>query len=758
MSPAPPVSQSAQSRWQWFAAWLGVAIVSMLAIRRLRDFPAHLSWIDAYVGMREVLPQTAWAALKVWTFWGWSAAVIAGFTLRADPEIELSDALLAGAVGPWLVAYLLGNLLGPIGLFNTPTVWGLLALGTVYLWQHPPVVKFGRWSSGQKLAALAVALLAISYLPLQLGSPVAPFMDVLSYPSSAQRILTFGKYLPFNNDPYGCWGPYAQTPALELFYTMLALGSHTRLATLAETGAMLPMAALIIFATYRLGKMAFGDTAGGMAALMLFATSMFRRAQGMRGTAVDFALVAIGLAFFLNPKRSRVLVAIGAMMLGTAVASHAIDGAFALIVAATGIAYWLLERDYARVEATVLALAGALLIASPEFLIGMVRPVPYPSLPMLQIVGVGLIVLGARRIRPDNLPQSREAGAASCAWLSIGLFAVFIFAVLYRNSVEPFSVYSKIAANLPMLSLYCFVGLIVAIGMLWTGEGGATPYAGFIALALLLGIAVEFAGPILDKFSRDAASGMIVADINTKVWEYWCPYFLTLPAGLLFGAAYDRWSKPAVLFAVLALLIYPWNVLKEPTDYDANEHSIAENWAFNLSTAGQGYWLGHVDRHWTFGSEDRPLIAKLEDEIRAGRITLDTHILHLCDTISSWTLVQFAVVTGINDDPIEYQHDPNNQWEGGSRVRGLNDLNAALASRPPYILVQSAPPGALGDPPQGYELILTSGYIRLYRRKDLTASPSRGIGAYRYLVAIAALAGVAIVIWRRKDGDARATA
>ena len=196
-------------RRQWIAVWIGLAIVTLLAIHRLRDFPAHLSFIDAFHGIRGVLPVTAWAAIKVWTFWAWSAAVIAGCALKIDPELELSDALLLGVGGLWVLGYVLGSMLGPIGLFNTPTIWGLLALGTAFLWRDPPKLRLSHWTGGQKLAALAAILLGVSMIPLQLGSPVPPFMDVLSYPSSVQRILTFHVYMPFDNDPYGCWGPQA---------------------------------------------------------------------------------------------------------------------------------------------------------------------------------------------------------------------------------------------------------------------------------------------------------------------------------------------------------------------------------------------------------------------------------------------------------------------------------------------------------------------------------------------------------------------
>ncbi|MBV8138572.1 MAG: hypothetical protein JO121_23525 [Deltaproteobacteria bacterium] len=707
------VDRRGQAR-AWLVMWAGVAIVTLLAIYRLRQFPYHLSWSAAWEGIRPLLGETLWAALKVWAFWGWATLVLGGLALRIEPELEQFDAILVGAGGVWILAFLLGNLLGPIRLFYSATLWGLLALGTAWLWRNPPRHrKLQTPSSGQKLAAFAVLLLAVSYLPLQLGSPVVPFMDVLSYPSSAQRILTFGIYDPFNNDPYGCWGPYAQTPALELFYSALAMGSHTHPAALAESAAMLPMAALMIFATWRLGKTVFDDTAGGVAGLLLFFTCLFRRAQGMRGTAVDFALVALGLAFFMS-RGSRLLFAAGALMLGCSIASHAIDGALAMIVAGVGVILWLAESDPGRFAAGVVALAGAALVALPEYLIALGHRAPYPIIPAGQLAGVAAICLAARWMPPDAALRDRRLVAV----LNRGLIAFFILAVLYRHAANAFTLYQQVADNLPLLTLLCFAGLIAAFVVQWPAD--QTRYSGLVAVALLLGIAGEYFDPVLRTLSHTPAGGMMTSDIRIKLWDYWCPFFLTLPAGYLFALAYDRWSRPGTLFILLALLIYPWRQAPHPLDYDSLEHSISEHWAFNLDTASLGYWTGHTDRRWLFGPTDMNLIKVLDDEVAAGRITPATHILHLCTNVSQWwALLEFPVLTGINDDPIEDQHDPNNLWEGGSRVRGMNDLGRALAAAPPYILEQVSPPPGTGDPPPGYQTIYESLPVKLYRRNDL---------------------------------------
>ena len=266
-------------------------------------------------------------------------------------------------------------------------------------------------------------------LPLELGSPVAPYMDVLSYPASVQRILSFGVYLPFDNDPFGCWGPRTQTPGLELFFAMLAMGSHVKLGVLAQSGLTVPMMALLIFATYRLGQTLANDTAGGMAAVFLFFTTIFRRSTGMRGTAVDFALVALGLAFFLDCRRSRSLMAIGALILGTSVVVHAIDGGLAIFVAGAAVLLWLADRDWGRFVPGVLCLAGAVLFAVPEFAIGLGKPVPYPLLPIAQIAGIVI-----RSCWPfARSKDGEDRGSRLGSWPSRALVVLLIAAIIYMH-------------------------------------------------------------------------------------------------------------------------------------------------------------------------------------------------------------------------------------------------------------------------------------------------------------------------------------
>lgn len=739
-------------RRQWIVAWTGVAIITLLAIWRLRDFPYHLSWIAALRGMSEVLPTTLWAAVRVWIFWAWSAAVIAGLILRIDPEIDLSDAILTGAGGVWVLGYFLGVLLGPIRLFNTASLWSLVALGTVWLWYHPPRIRRSPLTTGQKLALLAAGLLAVSMLPLQLASPVAPFMDVLAVPSAAQRVITFGVYLPFDNDPYGIWVPAAQSLGLELFLAMLGLGAdlHAGAGALAQSQAMLPISVLIIFATWRLGKTLFNDTAGGIAALLLFWTCLFRRAQGVRGTVVDFALIGLGLALFLDPSHRRTLIALGAMILGAAVASYSLNGGFAMIVASAGVVFWLVEGDYRLFIAGVLCLAGTTLIAVPDIAISTGRHLPYLVLIAAVAAGIALIMVVSARIPLLLKIGNRKA----LRILNMSMIAAFILAVLIHQSQQRYSLFHKVAEDLPILTLLCFVGLIAAIVVSWRDDKAPIPYAALVAVALSLGLVGEYVD-ILAHTPQYQLS--LLWDVAIKLWDYWCPYFLLFPAGFMIALAYNRWSRPAVFFVLMALLIYPWYQFPDPVDFDSVEHSVAEHWAFNLHTAAEGYWAGHADRRWTFGSDEFAVIDLMKKEIAAGRITTRTHILHIAHDTSMWSLFQFSILTGIDDDPMEVEYDPNNLYQVGSRVRGLSDLPSVLAMRPPYILEQVPPPAELGDSPAGYDLLLDSGGIRFYRRHDLTATPVHSNYIYGSLLAIVAIIGIILLISRERQVDSDAS-
>ena len=686
------------------AAAVVFSAISTYEVRDLQWSPRDLD--TACSAILKLAPDTGLTAIKVWAFWAWSALLIAGFVKKVDPEVERLDAGLIGMAGVWVLAYFAGLLLGPVGLFRAPTLWLTAVAATVYLYLYPPDMSgavFRRPSFGLGLALIAVVLAAVSLLPLQLGSPVPPYMDVLAWPASAQRVLTFGTYLPFNNDPYGVFSPMAQQPGLELFYAYLALGSHTQLAVLAESSMVFPIATLMILATYRLGTTLFDDVTGGASALMLFLTVVFRRLEGMRGTDIDFALVALGLALFLDSRRSRTLMAIGALMLGVTLPSHAIDGGLAIGVAVAASGSWLLAADLRRFRAGALSIAGALLVGAPEFAIGRAMVVPVPVLVLPVIAGASLIIF-ASRLRLSRADGAEPRAAVFFARLLLGIMTV---AILHDVVTRTGSVYSEV--NYTVLEVLALVGLATIV--IRPPPTDAVGRLCAIAAMLLPALAIT---RILTHLPEDANSvaGLAEFELTRKIADNWMPFAMVFPAARLIAVGCELLPKAAVMTMLLAVLFYS---PRRPggLDYFNHEHSIAENWMIDFSVLTNGYWGLSADPRWTADSSQFQLFAVLRNEIRAGRLTTSTNILHLMKDVTPYgNWVRFSVFTGINDSPLVVE--PTDMFMVGSRARPIKDYKEEIAKRPIYILSEIPTSGSL-EIPDDYEPIFNLSGITLYR-------------------------------------------
>ncbi len=687
-------------------------IFSALSIYELRDFPwGPRDLHTACSAIIKLAPDTGITGIKVWAFWAWSALLIAAFVRKLDPNVELLDAGLIGMAGVWVLAYFSGTLLGPIGLFRAPTLWLATLAATVYLWPNTSGVVFRRPSFGIGLALIALALASVSLLPLELGSPVVPYMDVLSSPASAQRVLTFGTYLPFNNEPYGILGPNVQLPALELFYAYLALGSYTHLAVLAESTMVFPIAALTILATYRLGATLFDDVTGGAAALLLFLTVIFRRLEGMRGTDVDFALVALGLALFLDSRRSPTRMACGALMLGVTVPSHAIDGALAIGVASAACGSWLLAADFSRFRAGALSMAGALLVGAPEIAIARAIVVPVPVLMFSVIAGATLIIYGASRLHP-RAGGAEPRVAVFVARLLLGIVTAAIFHdVVTRTG----SVYAEVPSNYLVLGILALAGLATIV--VWPPPGDTVGHLCAIAAMWLPALLIY---RILTNLpaATNVAADFERFDLGRKIADCWMPFAMVFPAARLIALGCELLPKAAVMTTLLAVLFFsPRRTVG--IDYYDHEHSIGENWMIDFAILTNGYWTASADPRWTADPTQFRLFEVLRNEVNAGRLTTSTNILHLVHDVNPYgKWVRFSVFTGVNDDPLLIT-PTESQWDmfmTGSRARSITHFKEALAKRPMYILSELPPSEALGIPDE-YEPIFDSEGITLYRRK-----------------------------------------
>ena len=682
----------------------------LLSLPRAAGTAYQVNLAAGLAGIKTVLPTTGWAALRVWAFVSVAIVIVAGLLLRLEPELGWFDGLIAGAGLLWTGAYLLGQALGPIGLFRAPTIWALLLIGAGLLWRYPPArVGAIAGATERRLALLAALIIAIVILPLQLGSPVVPYYDVLSYPASAQRIISFGKYLPFDNDPFGCWGPQAQTPGLELLYALIGMGSNTPLALLAESAMIVPIAALIVCATYKLGATLISDEAGAMASLLLPLTIIFRRSVGMRGTAVDLALAALALGFLLDQRASRVRITLGGLFLGAAIASHSIDGGLATMVAAITIAAFLPSGQFRCFLNGVIILLGVVAIAAPDVAITLARPLPYPVLPLIQIGGGGLVVIGARSLAAQPLRW-----LALPQWSNRGLVLLFLAMVAWRVVEQRYSVMETVARNFPITTGAALIG---TFALAIFASKVPAHLGGFAIMPLFVGLGLEIATGSLWRVAANPSFQAAVSDIVPKLQEYWIPYFLVFPAAVPFALTYRRSSHALTILFVLALVIYPWNQ-RLNASYDYVEHSLTEELGITLGTGSGGYWFSSGDSRWALDRDGFALVDFLRGEQALGRITTATHVLHLANDVKvNGDFDRFAVYTGIDDDPIVNEIPATDLgWLAGGRVRRMEQLPVALAKMPPYILEQIPPPAGLADPPAGYSLVFHSGGLRLLRR------------------------------------------
>ena len=656
-----------------------------------------------------MLPATAWAAAKVWTFWAIATAVVGLVLLRIDAKLGLCDAIIGGVACTWIFAYIGGNLLGPIGLFRSWTIWLILLATAFWIAQNPPAIEIARPSTGQTLAWLACLLMAISELPLELGSPVSPYMDALNLPAAVQRILTFRSYLPLDNDPYGYWGPMSQTPGAALLFAFLGFGAHVTLGVLAVTAAMVPMAALIIFATYRLGRTVMDDVGGGLAALLIFATTLLVRAQHLRGTPIAFAMVAIGLSFFLDRERLPIRTAIGALALGTAFATQAIDGAFAFATAGTVVLIRFLDDNPFNVLLELMCLAGAALVALPEVGVALELQLHYPIFPAVQLIGAGMIWFAATRITPLNSEASTLAD-----WTTRAL----ILLILILFALRPPGVFHGLQDTFPTLLILFLAGLLVTLvtKRIPVSEG---VYVG--AAALLLARLAEYLFTSNLWSPSGGASQFGVDDVIWKLNEYWCPYFLIFPAAALFAWLYRNVSGTLTVAVLVALLMFPWTQHPE-LDFAYNEHSIVEGWAHDLNCAKIGWWTNSPDHRWLQNPSEMDLSTVLRKEIDAGRITSATHIVHVTPKAIIWQdVLLHSVYTGVDDD-LYVVHPVGDLTQGASansRMKPIENLPQALAANPSYIVSYNEAQNWLSLPPGKYDEIFSENGIHLFRRSDL---------------------------------------
>jgi hypothetical protein len=656
----------------------------------------------------------------------WAVAAVAvvalGRWLRRRWALSTGEAAAGAVVLLWAGAYAALLTLGPIGFYRPLVLRVLLAavviaalVGTPRAAGRHGEPRPRRSTAGAWLAALAALLMIGPLLLLQLASPVSPFMDVLPYVASVQKIVTFRFYDPFGNDAAGFWAATRQVAGCDGLFSFVALVAGVS-GGLAITTLIVPLATLQIVAIYLVGRAVVGGLAGGFAALFLLETFVWRRTPDGRGTALAFMLVAIGIAFLLARRRSGVRTALGGVALGTAVAVNPLIGACGMQVAA--IAAVLAWMDLALpIVAPGLALGGGSVLALPQVAVGLgARTSPYALMLALPVAAALLWVAG----RLDDATLARRARATPRAWpfARVATCAALLVFSLYAHAYRRTSFYGDDWYGYGVLVLLGAFGVVVAAAEVWR-RPERLPAVAVPAVAVWIAM-INYDLADLRRFPGNSLEmRSLASEVTTKMTYYWTPYWAAVAAGIFFAVVARRWMRGPTIAMALALAIYPLRQAPELLDFDTAQLTVSETWAFNLANAARGYFAGYPDRHWVLDDHWRDVDRVLDAEIAAGRLRYDTHVLLFAppDTVMP------SLGTGVSTDLITPAYDPNSIWSVGSRVRGPASAAQAFAQRPRYVLLHDTRPEQypqLAD----YDAIFTSPRTRLYRLRAAPAAES----------------------------------
>jgi hypothetical protein len=145
-------------------------------------------------------------------------------------------------------------------------------------------------------------------------------------------------------------------------------------------------------------------------------------------------------------------------------------------------------------------------------------------------------------------------------------------------------------------------------------------------------------------------------------------------------------------------------------DHYLGEHRLSELLAIDLRHAGRGYWVGYPDSRHVVDASRAELLEAVRGEIRAGRITGATNLLHVAPTFQQWSATPFGVFTGIRETVASPDAVVSIHTVGG-RLRPIAELDPLLAGHAfGYVALE---PG-LGVPGDARDRILAAGYRSIF--------------------------------------------
>jgi len=689
---------------------------------------------EAMGGIIGQLGGTLWPAIAVSL--AVTLQVVAGASLvrilRWSAYRSLSEAMVAGAVGAIAIDLLALVILGPLGLFHwLPLLFIHVGLASLVVVARPflspgvlrvPRVDLAAW--------LLVGLVWIAPVLLQLGSPFAPFVDVLpNHVAPVEHLRTFGSWETLAVSPSPIYGPS------RLFLGWIAPLAAT--ASLAGLDAGLAVAAfalpltILFAASARLVARTIGSqraarglgpardaydvaddpdatSAAYWVLLTLPLTFAFLRLPDTRATVLAFVPAALALVIIMDASRwgGRSRSVMLAVAIGVGLLVHPAIGGFAAgTVGLIGLV------SASRTRPAFAGITGGLVLASPALLVMLgVAVTPFIAMPAAAGGLLVAAIVGGRAAR-DDWSMPRPAGSAlHIREILLGLSGVLmVLAGLgLLIAVAPGSTGGVVAETIAgMLDWGLLLILLVPFAALGRGRLA-------LGSAVVVGLAVALAAGAAGRLLP--ASDVLVQTLAYELPKsagYWVPWALAIAAGLGLAAFWGMRDLPAIArvgavsaFVILAAISFRPDAV-EPEAIE--QHRYAETLGIALANAQDGYWVGYPDARRVVDEPRRELVAAVRAEIAAGRLTATTPVLHVAPTFQQWETTPLGVLTGVMETTATPDAERSIHTAGGRLLR-LVDLGGLLGPAYPYVVVEG-----YGEPMTSR--IKAAGYTELWRNE-----------------------------------------
>jgi hypothetical protein len=671
---------------------------------QLRDPLLRSSVAGALAGLAGQLATTLPAAILVTV--ALLLDLVAGASvvrwLRPKPFASPSDAVLGGYAGAVLLDVALLAILAPLGLFRQAVLVVVLAAIAVAGLRRRPLVS-PAWRPGRLRPArwLLVSLVWSTALIVVLSSPVVPFVDELpNHVAPAEHLRVFGALASLVTYPSPIYGP----SRLFLGYEALmgALATLTGLpAVIAVEASVIGLAMVSAVAVRRLARAAFGREAGYWALLVFALTFTFVRLPDARDSVIALPLAALALAVMVGPERElrRLRPAPGqpdwllASALTAATLIHPLVGTLTI----SSVLLLVLADPARHAGRAFPALVATAIGVLPQVAVMLDLALPPISAALAFLAAAIGALLAARTIEGRRSERIRAptaiialvvAGGACLGAVMLADPSVIVAAVRWINPAFP--------------ALFLATALAVA-GLAPTARGGRRMVLAAIAAGgvWLLAVAALPGGSVVVQSLRYEVP---------KAVGYWLPW-ACVPAAAGLVAALARWRGPTVvrvgaLALALAVVLLPFGPVR-PDSVQAS-HAVADDIAYDLQLADDGYWQGYPDPRRLVGPAGERLLDFLRAEVAAGRIGPTARVLHVARSYEPWASLPIAPFTGI-DETMVSADATTTIFTAGGRIHPLTDLRSQLAGGFAYVVLEPAGlPGSVGA------AVLAAGYRPVY--------------------------------------------